>query len=86
MLQCVHADQVLCGLHNAHACIICSVRDDTHVRKCTRPSSALPYCKRWEAGRGPGNEATLGLHAKTAVRRKATRRDGAFEESLPSSE
>ena len=61
MLQCVHADQVLCGLHNAHACIICSVRDDTHVRKCTRPSSALLYCKRWEAGRGPGNEATLGL-------------------------
>ena len=35
-----------------------STRDVTHVRKCTRPSPALPYCKRREAGRGPGNEAT----------------------------
>ena len=34
-----------------------STRDVTHVRKCTRPSPALPYCKRREAGRGPGNEA-----------------------------
>ena len=33
-------------------------RDVTHVRKCTRPSPALPYCKRREAGQGPGNEAT----------------------------
>ena len=34
-----------------------STRDVTHVRKCTRPSPALPYCKRREAGQGPGNEA-----------------------------
>ena len=34
-----------------------STCDITHVRKCTRPSPALPYCKRQEAGRGPGNEA-----------------------------
>ena len=34
-----------------------STRDVTHVRKCTRPSPALPYWKRREAGRGPGNEA-----------------------------
>ena len=34
-----------------------STRDVTHVRKCTRPSPALPYCKRRKAGRGPGNEA-----------------------------
>ena len=26
-------------------------------KKCTRPSPALPYCKRWEAGQGPGIEA-----------------------------
>ena len=26
--------------------------------KCTRPSPALPSCKRREAGRGPGNEAS----------------------------
>ena len=36
-----------------------STRDVTHVRKCTRPSPALPYCKRWEAGRGPGNKVTM---------------------------
>ena len=35
-----------------------STRDVTHVRKCTRPSPALPYCKRREARRGPWNEAT----------------------------
>ena len=29
----------------------------THVRNCTRPSPALPYGKRQEAGRGPGNKA-----------------------------
>ena len=34
-----------------------STRDVTHVRKCTRPSPALPYCKQREVGRGPGNEA-----------------------------
>ena len=34
-----------------------STRDVTHVRECTRPSPALPYCKRREAGQGPGNEA-----------------------------
>ena len=38
-----------------------STRDVTHVRKCTRPSPALPYCKRREAGRGPRNEATFSL-------------------------
>ena len=38
-----------------------STCDVTHVRKCTRPSPALPYCKRREAGRGPGNEATCML-------------------------
>ena len=59
MLQCVRAGKVFCGLHVAHVHIICPVRDVTHVRKCTRPSPALPYCKRREAGRGPGNEATL---------------------------
>ena len=57
VLQCVRAGQVFCGLHVAHVRIICPVRDVTHVRKCTRPSPALPYCKRREAGRGPGNEA-----------------------------
>ena len=31
------------------------------MRKCTRPSPALPYCKRREAGRGPGNEANKKL-------------------------
>ena len=41
-----------------------STRDVTHVRKCTRPSPALPYCKRREAGWGPGNEASsLIVHA-----------------------
>ena len=34
-----------------------STRDVTHVRKCTRPSPTLPYCKWQEAGQGPGNEA-----------------------------
>ena len=29
-----------------------STHDVTHVRKCTRPSPALPYCKRREAERG----------------------------------
>ena len=38
-----------------------STRDVTHVRKCTRPSPALPYYKRRKAGRGPGNEANLGI-------------------------
>ena len=36
-----------------------STRDVTLVKKCTRPSPALPYCNRREAGRGPGNEATI---------------------------
>ena len=57
VLQCVCAGEVFCGLHDAHVRIICPVRDVTHVRKCTRPSSALPYCKQREAGQGPGNEA-----------------------------
>ena len=34
-----------------------STRDVTQVRKCTRSSPTLSYCKRREAGRGPGNEA-----------------------------
>ena len=38
-----------------------STRDVTHVRKCIRPSPALPYCKQREAGWGPGNEANLGI-------------------------
>ena len=59
VLQCVCAGKVFCGLHVAHVRIICPVRDVTHVRKCTRPSPALPYCKRREAGRGAGNEANL---------------------------
>ena len=29
------------------------------VRKCTRPSPALPYSKRRETGWGPGNKATF---------------------------
>ena len=29
------------------------------MRKCTRPSPALPYCKQREAGQGPGNEAMV---------------------------
>ena len=31
-----------------------STRDVTHVRKCTRPSPAFPYCKRRKAGWGLG--------------------------------
>ena len=27
-----------------------STYDVTHVRKCTRPSPAFPYCKRWKTG------------------------------------
>ena len=57
VLQCVRTGEVFCGLHVAHVHIICPVRDVTHVRKCTRPSPAFPYCKRRKAGRGPGNEA-----------------------------
>ena len=59
VLQCVRTGEVFCGLHVAHVHIICPVRDVTHVRKCTRPSPAFPYCKRRKAGRGPGNEASL---------------------------
>ena len=58
VLQCVRTGEVSCGLHVAHVHIICPVRDVTHVRKCTRPSPAFPYCKRRKAGRGPGNEAS----------------------------
>ena len=57
VLQCVRTGEVFCGLHVAHVRIICPVRDVTHVRKCTTPSPAFPYCKRRKAGRGPGNEA-----------------------------
>ena len=35
-----------------------STCDITHMRKCTRPFPAYPYCKRQEAERGPGNETT----------------------------
>ena len=62
VLQCVRAGEVFCGLYVAHVRIICPVRDITHVRKCTRPSPALPYCKRREAGQGPGNEASFDPH------------------------
>ena len=63
MLQCVRAGKVFCGLHVAHVRIICPVRDVTHVRKCTRPSPALPYCKRREAGRGLGTRLLLSTSA-----------------------
>ena len=59
VLQCVRTGEVFCGLHVAHVHVICPVRDVTHVRKCTRPSPAFPYCKRRKAGRGPGNEAII---------------------------
>ena len=35
-----------------------STYDVTHVRICTRPSPALLYCKRREAGQGLGNKAS----------------------------
>ena len=41
--MCMQA-KVFCGLHVAHVRIVCPVRDVAHVRKCTRPSPALPYC------------------------------------------
>ena len=47
-----------------------STCDITHVRKFTRLSPALPaspYCKRWEAGRWPGNEATTHAHTHTNI-------------------
>ena len=44
-----------------------STRDATHVRKCTRPSPALPYCKRREAGQWPGNEASTHAHTHTNI-------------------
>ena len=59
VLQCVHVGEVFCGLHVAHVRIVCPVHDVTHVRKCTRPPPALPYCKRREAGREAGNEVTM---------------------------
>ena len=59
MLQCVRTGEVFCGLHVAHVHIICPVRDVTHVRKCTRPSPAFPYCKRRKAGRGLGTRLQL---------------------------
>ena len=58
MLQCVRAcGQSFWWFTATHIRIICPVCDITHVRKCTRPSPAFPYCKRRKAGRGPGNEA-----------------------------
>ena len=65
VLQYVRTGEVFCGLHVAHVHIICPVRDVTHVRKCTRPSPAFPYCKRRKAGRGPGNEARVGVVQST---------------------
>ena len=56
MLHCVRVGKVF---FDTHVRIICPVRDVIHVRKCTRPSPALPYCKRREAGRGPGNKASV---------------------------
>ena len=44
-----------------------SIRDVTHVRKCTRPSPALLYCKQREAGRWPGNEASTHAHTHTNI-------------------
>ena len=67
VLQCVRTGKAFCGLHVAHVCIICPVRDVTHVRKCTRPSPAFPYCKRRKAGRGPGNEASANQHHRLAA-------------------
>ena len=61
MLQCVCAGKIFGGLHvaNVRQCsLICPVGDVTHMRKCTRPSPTLPYCKQQEAGQGPGNETT----------------------------
>ena len=54
VLQCMCVGEVFYGLHVVHDRIICPVYGITHVRKCTRPSPALPYCKRWKAGRGLG--------------------------------
>ena len=45
-----------------------STRDVTHVRKCTRPSPDLPYCKRREAGRGSGKEARQAAHRRYKLR------------------
>ena len=72
VLQCVRAGQVFFGLNVAHVRIICPVCDVTHVRKCTRPSPALPYYKQREAGRGPGNEASTTWQklAQVPVKRK----------------
>ena len=77
VLQCVRAGEVFCDLHVAHVHIICPVRDVTHVRKCTRPSPALPYYKRQEAGRGPGNEASTTWQKLAQVPVKCKNRGGA---------
>ena len=68
-LQCVPCGEVFCGLHVAHVRIICPVRDIIHMRKCTRPSPALPYSKRRKAGRGPGNKAIQTLFFDKAAER-----------------
>ena len=55
VLQCVRVSEVFCGLHVAHVRIICPVCDVNHVKKCTRSSPTLPYCKRlgsWAGGLG----------------------------------
>ena len=68
-LQCVRAGEVFCGLHVAHIHIICPVRDVTHMRKCTRPSPAFPYCKQQKTVRGLGTmlmaaQATMPANAQ----------------------
>ena len=37
-LRYMQLGEVVFDLHDAHVCIICPVRDITHMRKCTRPS------------------------------------------------
>ena len=67
VLQCVRAGKVFCGLQITHIRIICPVRDVTHVRKCTRPSPAFPYCKRQKAGRGAWEQGYFKLTGSSPV-------------------
>ena len=46
-LQYLRVGEVVCDLHDAHIHIISSVRDVTHVRKCTRPSTVLQAMGSW---------------------------------------
>ena len=55
-----HSNNLIMFAHVQLKSFYClSIRDVTHVRKCTRPSPAFPYCKRQEAGQGPGYEARV---------------------------